>query len=152
MPSLAQEAQRLSLLFKYGVVSAGELISWADSQIAELDSPPEALLELSITFPDDTGGIISRLHRLSAGADIWSAMRAALPRIRDYVTARPQDAEHIANHFYLTALTFEPVPTDLRFLYRFDDAFYLAREGTYGDRETIYKDFLSELERFSEAT
>jgi hypothetical protein len=151
MPSIAQDAQRLSLLFRYGVVAVSEVISWADSQIAEMDSPPEALLELSTTSPSDTGGIISRLHRLSAGAEFWPALRAALPRIRDYVASRPQDAKRIANHFYSTATTFEPVPTDLQFLYRFDDAFCLAHDGTYSDREAIYRELLSELERFREA-
>ena len=39
------------------------------------------------------------------------------------------------------------VPDDLHFLYRFDDAFSLA-QGGYGETETVYREFIHELDRF----
>ena len=152
MTAIAQDAQRQSLLFDYGVASAEDVIHWADSKIVEMDSPPDALIELSTTAPDHTADIISLLHRLREGADFWLAFRLVLGQLHDYVTNHPARAESIANHLFLTACAFYPaeIPADLQFLYRFDDAFSLARTGTYGEPDTVYKEFISELGRYKQ--
>ena len=71
--------------------------------------------------------------------------------IRDFIVAHPDRADAIANHLFLTACSFgvSDVPDDLRFVYRFDDAFSLAHEGTYGEPETVYREFIHELEKFT---
>jgi hypothetical protein len=152
MQSIVQDAQRLSLLFQYGVLDAGAVIAWADGAIAQMDSPSDSLLELSTTAPDKTADILSHLHRLSSGAEFWPALRSAIPQIRDFIVAHPDRADAIANHLFLTACSFGvgDVPDDLHFLYRFDDAFSLAHEGTYGDLETVYREFIRELEKFTQ--
>ncbi len=151
MTEIAQDAQRMSLLFQFGVATADEAISWADSWIQRTDSPAEALLELSTTPPGKTGDILSCLRQLSAGADFWNALRGALPRLRDYVASHRDRAEGIANQLFLTVCSFgvPEVPDDLSFAYRFGDAFSLAREGTYGDPETVYQEFIHELDKFT---
>src|SRR6185436_13963371 len=147
MQSIAQDAQRLSLLFQYGVLDASTVIAWADTAIVQMDSPPDSLLELSTTAPDKTADVLSCLHRLSSGAEFWPALRRAIPHIRDFIVAHPDRAVAIANHLFLTACSFgvSDVPDDLRFVYRFDDAFSLAHEGTYGEPETVYREFIHEL-------
>ena len=153
MSEIVQDAQRMSLLFQYGAVTADEVISWADSWIQRMDSPAEALLHLSTTPPDKTGDTLSCLRRLSTGADFWNALRSALPRLRDYVASHRERAEEIANHLFLTVCNFElgEVPDDLHFAFRFDDAFCLARQGTYGSPETVCREFIHELEKFTQA-
>jgi trans-aconitate methyltransferase len=151
MPPYAQDAKRLSLLFDYGVATDREVIQWADSQIVALDSPPDALIQLAVTRPTDTAAIISHLHTLSAEAEFWPAFRAALGRLHDHVVSRPADAERIANDIYLTVLMFPDVPAEFYFAYRFDDAFSLARDGTFGDEETVRREFIHELQRFTPA-
>lgn len=153
MSQLSQDAKRLSLLFDHGVATADEVIRWADLQIEAMDSPPEALLALSTISPNRTADIISVLHELSRGAEFWTAFRAALGRIHDQVASHPHHAEQLAKQFYFTVVRFSPaeVPDDLRFLYRLDDAFSLAREGTYGEPESVHREFLRELERFKQA-
>jgi len=69
MKAFAQDARRLSLLFHYGVLDAGFVISWADAVIAEMDSPPDLLLQLATTAPEKTGDVLSFLRDLSSGAD-----------------------------------------------------------------------------------
>jgi len=150
MQSIAQDAQRVSLLFQYGVLNANAVTAWADAAIVQMDTPPDALLELSTTPPDRTVDVLACLHRLSSGAEFWSALRSAMPQLRDFVASHPERAESIANHLFLTACSFvEDVPEDLRFMYRFHDAFSLARDGTYGDTESVYREFVNELERFT---
>jgi hypothetical protein len=152
MPSLAEDAQRMTLLFEYGVVADDEVVAWADWFIVQMDSPPYLLLELSTTAPSKRGDILTCLHRLSVGADFWAAFRSALPRLRDYIASYPDRAEGIANQLSLTACNSPPsdVPDDLNFICHFDDAFSLAREGTYGESETVYREFVHELDRFSQ--
>ena len=153
MQSIAQDAQRVSLLFQYGVLDASAVIAWADAAIVQMDSPPDSLLELSTTAPDKTADVLSCLHRLSSDAEFWSALRSAIPQLRDFVASHPDHAESIANHLFLTVCRFpvSELPDDLHFIYRFDDAFSLAREGTYGDTETVYREFVHEMERFTQA-
>jgi hypothetical protein len=153
MTEIAQDAERMSLLLQYGVASGDDVVSWADSLITRLDSSPDSLLELSTTAPSKTADLLSCLRRLSVGADFWTALRSAIPRLRDYVAAHPDRAEGIANHLFLTVCSFSAldVPDDLHFLYRFDDAFSLAREGTYGTPETVLQEFLHELDKFKPA-
>ena len=152
MTAIAQDAQQMSLLFQYGVAAAVEIVAWADSLIVQMDSPPDALLELSTAAPSKTEDILSCLHRLSVGGDFWSAFRSALPRLRDYIRLHPDRAENIANHLFLTACSFSvsDVPGDLHFVYRFDDAFSLARQSTYDEPETVYREFIHELDKFTQ--
>lgn len=144
----------MSLLFQCGVLSSLEVIAWADSEIIKADLPGGALLELTTTESSKTEDILSHLRRLSAGADFWQAFRHVLCSLYRYVVSNPDKAETIANHLFLAACEFSvaDVPDDLRFVYRFDDAFSLAREGTYGDFETVYREFVAELERFTKET
>jgi hypothetical protein len=151
MQSITQDAQRTSLLFSYGVLDAAAVIAWADEAIVQAKSPSNALLDLSMAAPDKTEDILSCLHRLSAGAEFWPAFRSALPQIRDFIVTHPDRADAIANDLFLTACSFgfSDVPDDLRFIYRIDDAFSMARDGTYGDRNTAYRDFIDALEKFT---
>jgi hypothetical protein len=153
MTDIAQDAQRMSLLFQYGISAADEVIKWADSMIVQMDSPPDSLLELSTTAPSKTADVLSCLRGLSAGAEFWMALRSAIPQIREFVTSHPDRAEGIANHLFHTVcrFPFSDLPHDLHFIYRFDDAFSLAREGTYGEPETVYREFIHEMEKFTQA-
>jgi hypothetical protein len=151
MAPFAQDGKRLSLLFDYGVVSEGEVIAWADAKIMEMKSPPDALLDLAATRPTDTASIISHLHDLCHDAELWPAFRAALASLYHYVAANPREAERIATAICRTLLTFPDLPEEFSFVNRFDDAFLLARDGTYGDEATVQKEFIQELQRFSAA-
>lgn len=151
MPPYAQDAKRLSLLFDYGVATVRDVIEWADSRIMALGSPPDALMQLAVTRSTDTAAFISHLHILSAEAEFWPAFRAALARLHEHVVAHPGDAGRIANAIYHTVLMFRDVPREFSFVYRFDDAFSLAREGIVGDEENVRREFTDELQRFTTA-
>jgi hypothetical protein len=126
------------------------VVRWADAQIMALDSASGSLLELSTTSPSKTGDLLSHLRVLASGADFWSAFRAVLGPLHDHISSNPSRAEYFANELYRTAISFDSgeVPKDLSFVYRFDDAFSIAREGTYGRPEDVFREFLAELARF----
>jgi hypothetical protein len=138
----------LSLLFGYGVATHREVIEWADSQILALDSLPDALLQLSVTPAGDTAAIMAHLLALSAEAEFWPAFRAALARVHAHVVAHPQDAAQIAHKIDLSVAEFSDVPYEFSFVYHFDDAFTLARDGIYGDEDTVRREFTEVLRRF----
>lgn len=149
MSAIENESQRMSLLFQYGVVDAHDVIAWVDSLIEQIDSPPDLLLDLSSTAPDNTGDILARLRRLSAGSEFWESFRSSIPQIRDYTAAHHDRAESIANHLVLTLISFQDeAPDDLHFLYWFDDAFSLAREGICGSPESVCHAFIQELDEW----
>ena len=147
---LCQDAQRMSFMLQYGLASGVDVVKWADSQIIALDSPPGTLIDLSMTPPGQTADLLSHLRALASGADIWAAFRAVLGLLHDYVVSRPSQAEHVANELLRTAawIDSEGMPEDLRFLYHFDDAFFLARDGSFGRTEDVLQDFLRDLARF----
>lgn len=146
MKTFAHDAQRMGLLFEYGVVTGSDVVAWADAAIVQLDSLPDSLLQLSLTAPDNTADIISHLRQLASGSDFWAALRSVIPQIRDYVVAHPERAECIANHLFFTAcFAYNKVPKDLKFMFRFDDAFSLAQDGVYGTPQDVYRDFVQEL-------
>ena len=153
MSAIAQEAQRMSLLFEIGVIDAGSVIDWADSQIVAADSPPTSLIELSTTSSERVGDIISHLHTLAQGADFWPAFRSALSTLHEHVSTHPNDAGRVAGELYRRAAFTAPssIPPDLRFLYRYGDAFDLAHQGVYGDMSAVRKEFICELEKFTSA-
>jgi len=144
------EANRIRLLFFFGVVTPEQVIAWSNAQIEALADPPTALFELSSTCPSNTGGIITNLTALSCDGDYWKSLRAAMPQIYEHVEAHPDDAERLANELYLSVVRSSPddVPNEFKFIYRFDDAFTLAREGIYGNPLAVHEEFLSELHLF----
>ena len=149
MSSIAQEATRESFLFDIGVRSSADIIAWADRMIEREEKPHALLIELSTTSPERTDYVLSYLSRLCSGGDFWLAFREALPSVYEFVVARPTEAERIAGSlFFTTHCRSGTIPDEFSFIYHFEDAFYLGREGVYGSEKAVYEDFLSELSSF----
>ncbi len=142
----------MSLFFQDGVFDGSAIIAWADAMIVEMETPPDSLLELSTTASEKTADILSCLNRLSAGAEFWKAFGSVMPLLREYLSSHRDRAKNIATQLCLTASDFSggDVPQDFRFVYRLEDAFSLAQEGMCGDPESVYQEFIHELERFIE--
>lgn len=149
MSSVSQEATRESLLFDIGIRSAPDVIAWADRMIVKEEKPHPLLIELSTTSPERTDFVLSYLSGLKIGGDFWSALSDALSSVHDYVAAHRAEAERVAGAlFFSVCCRKEKLPEEFSFLYHFDDAFYLGREGIYGSEKAVYDDFVSELRRF----
>lgn len=150
MCALSQDAQRLSLMLQYGVLSGADVVRWADSQIVAQDSPSDALIELATTPTSQIADQLSHLRALASGADFWEAFRVLLGALHAHLTVHPERAEDIASELSRTVLWSDPgdVPGDLGFIYHFDDAFSHAREGIYGEPEAVLHEFRCELEKF----
>lgn len=149
MSSRIQEAATELFLLNLGVRSTTDVVQWSDATIAKEDSPHELLIELSTTPLERIDRFISILSDLRTGSDYWPSVRDAMPALHTFVLAHPEEAERIASSLYMIAAgELDRMPKEFSFIYRFDDAFYLAREGTYGRLEEVHADFLAELARF----
>jgi hypothetical protein len=145
MTPLADDALKWGLLLEYGVPVERDVIAWADARIEETEAPPATLIDLATTPPERTAAILSHLHAIGSGGDLWIALRAAMARLHAHLLAEPAAAERVAAGLYRTAVTARHVPDDFKFAYHFDDAFSLAATGTYGKTGDVRKEFLNAL-------
>ena len=146
MNTLTQEAARELFLFNLGIRDSASIVRWADRHIAEDSATNSTLIELSTAPVERTDRFISHLSDLARGSDFWSAVRDAIGDLHDFVERHPGDAERIASSlFMLACANLDEMPDEFSFIYHFDDAFYLGREGIYGSEEAVYADFLAEL-------
>ncbi|HTQ40488.1 MAG TPA: hypothetical protein VMJ32_15795 [Pirellulales bacterium] len=152
MPTSAEDAQRVFLLFNYGVLFGADVIKWAEELVANADSPSNTLLELAWTKPDNTADIISHLNALTHGVDICEAFKRVLGVLYGYVKTHPMDAERISQRLLGTLVTLrnEKNAREFYFLYGIDDDFEHANHGRYFERAAVLEDFLGELQKFAE--
>lgn len=151
MSIFAEDAQRVFWLLNYGVMSGADVIKWAEDRVAGIDLPPDPLLELTWTKPENTAEIISHLNSLKNGADFSEAFRRVLSCLHDYIATHPADAERIADRLLNTLAGFpiEEKTREFHFLYRCSDYFEHAQQGREIEQSAVLKDFLSELQKFS---
>ena len=155
MPSLAQDAQLLKLLFQYGLIPSHAIINWADAQIISLSSPPAQLIELSTTPDSRTADLLSHLGALAADADYWEAFRAVLGFVAEAVSSHRETAVQSANKLYCFVVTTGParsmpfdLPEDLQFLYRFLNDWDVAHTGIRGEPNALLEQFITRLQSF----
>ena len=142
------EAQALAYALEVGAARIEDVRSWADSEILVTSTPREELLTLA-TEPS-VPGAISLLHTLGDGAEKPSVGRRvyhyvlramvggglspvaaaeAVVRLAREQTAPSRDAENASWHF--------------------DDAFYLADKGIYGNRDVVATELEDHLRRYA---
>jgi hypothetical protein len=149
--SIAQQSAREWFLFTIGVKKGRDIIAWADRVIAAEDKPPSRLIELATTAPERTDVFVAELEGLREGCDIWQAVIDGLGVVHDHVVAHPEDAARLASALDSFA-SWHPagMPAELSFICRFDDAFFLAKEGIYGGHQAVYADFVFHLRPYKE--
>src|ERR1043166_1880954 len=154
-PTLGQDAQLIRLLFEYGLTKGENIIRWADAQIVAHASPPQALIELSMTPVSRTGDLLSHLNTLAGKADYWEPFNALLGLLYERIASRPESTDRFASEVYcrlITTAQLRLVPSDLpphlRFLCEFSDKFDLAQQGIRGNPEDVIREYLANLQSF----
>jgi hypothetical protein len=142
MKDIRNDAARLSLLHDIGVVSPAEIVCWADDLIVSEEKPSQELIELSTS----SGKIVGdALRTLSVGAEVWRPVEDALPKILEFVTAKPDHASIAARAFYHIAVAQKyEVPDSLRFILSAEDDFDLAASGVYLFAD-VYPRFIEDM-------
>jgi hypothetical protein len=142
MKTIQNEAARLAFLLNLGIVSAKEVIAWADEAIVAGDRPSSALIDLSVSAP---ARIPNALRELGLGVDAWTTVKEAMPCVLREVEKKPELARVVAREFYHIAVSENYiVPKRYSFFIRSDDDFDLAESGVlvYGE---VYKGFIEDI-------
>lgn len=142
MKTVEQDAARLAFLFDLGIVSAGEVIAWADDAIIRTAKPKHELIELSLSAPSD---VSKALRLLSVEIDVWTGVSAALPFVLEVLEEKPEVSRAVAREFYHLAVSQNyTVPKHYSFFLRADDDFDLAESGMFVFDE-VYQKFIADI-------
>src|SRR5215813_2463422 len=94
--SLHQQAADLAFRHALGLVTAEEVIAWADGQVLSLDSPGTEIINLSLAANDPTS-IHRRLDELGNGADRRLSLKRALLEMHNRVAEGRADLRSALN-------------------------------------------------------
>ena len=149
---MKREAATLRVGLQLGLVSVREVVGWADEQIAATDTPPEALLDLALMAHANHLDVLSRLRGLSTtvpSLDVLPrALKTGLHRLREDPSLGPVVARGLYQLF--VEANYE-VPDELRQIGQFEDAYALAKQGSYGTEEGVFRELLTFASRFEDA-
>ena len=153
MKSYAQEAENLRLLFIAGIASIDDVVAWADRTISTLPEYDDDLTEISLGATVPMAEMEARLHRVSVDADTFEAIRNLAGRMHRTLVSdrsRARDFARLLNG--LLAESDYRVPEDLRFMYRVDDAFYLAESGQWGTLKEVIDELIVDTAPFDDGS
>jgi hypothetical protein len=151
MKPYAQEAENLRLLFIAGIVSADDVVAWADRTISTLPEYDDDLVEISLGAKVSMAEMEARLHRVSAGADTFEAIRNLAGRMHHILLSDRSPARGFARLLAnLWAENDYRGPKDLAFMDRIDDSLYLADSGQWGSPKEVIDELIVETAPFDE--
>ena len=143
--SMVTEAAELSVATRLALVTAAEVVSWADRWILMEDEPCEPLLDLCTMENAHPQDVIRVLDSLAGHYRVVDQIPRALRRAPELLEAGIPFGRTLAKAmFQLYVDEGYDVPEELGQMSWFDDAFDLAREGLTGTEEEV----LCELRAF----
>ena len=96
MPELKQDAERLRLGIRAGWLPVSAAIAWADGLIAQSESVPEPILDLSLAGSRPSEEVTAILASIPGTADPIEAMRAALRDLLSMLEREPSAGRQVA--------------------------------------------------------
>ncbi len=130
--TLAETKRRL---LEAGMVTLGQVATWADDRIAEIEKPPYWLIAVSTARSwQDARDALAGVEGIADTAVVWRDVARSLLEVLD---REPKRDSEIAKHLYYLGMNKEAPALDTRGeLMSFWDSIDLARDGVYGDLAT----------------
>ncbi len=151
MENLNQKAAFYQIGLQIGVHTITDVIKWVDTEISKSDSPNELLLELSLMKDSNIHDVLHKLNKLSSSSDTIKALCFVLAAMYPVLKSNAEYGPIFARGLEQMCIELNyNVPDDLSPMYGISDEYSLAKQGTYGTEEEVYKGFLNFLEPFSE--
>ena len=135
-------AGEFALALKWDEAELKEVVEWADSLIATMDTPDDDLIEVSLA--NNKADAVTALNALSVKADEWEIVLALLQRIARRSSMEPGKASQLARHLYHVAMKPDAPKFMAPFCGHWDDI-DLAIDGVYGDVDSSVGAFLADL-------
>ncbi len=143
MEAMKAQAAYLRVALQLGVHTVSDVIRWADTEIARLEEPPFALIELALLENGNPLDVMSKLHELSAGRSALSVLRRVLGQAHEELVRHRESGPNLAHGLYqIYVESGYQVPDDLALMIGFDDRFALARQGIYETEEEVLRDLI----------
>jgi hypothetical protein len=134
---LRVEAEVLFRRFQFGLAERDELVSWADSWIERLDSPPYPLIELSLARSKSDYHVTQCLKELIGGGHQRQVWKQFIEHLLRLVAQDPSRDSEVARILFLVALEGDvPDGVPENQMLRYWDDIDLAKNGVYGNRES----------------
>ena len=143
MDSMKAQTAYLRVALQLGVHTVKEVIHWSDTEIARLEEPPLALIDLALLEKANPLDVLSKLSELSAGIPALSVLREVLGQAHEELLRQPSLGPILARGLYqIFVESGYKVPEDLAPMITFEDRYDLAREGTHGTEEDVLRDLI----------
>src|SRR5512142_2383526 len=97
---MTAQAAYFRVALQLGVCTVGDVIRWSDAEIARLEEPPLALIELALLENGNPLDVISKLYQLSAGAPALSVLRRVLGQAHEELVRHPELGPILARGLY----------------------------------------------------
>ncbi len=142
------KAQALAYALEIGAVGVDEVQAWADAEILKTDAPRYELLTLAVE--KEVPEAISLLHILGVGADKASVGRLVYKQLLLALESNAISHERAAEAIVRLARESTAPSSEAEIeSWHFDDAFYLANEGIYGDRSSVVAELEEHLRKYA---
>lgn len=151
MEAMKAQAAYLRVALQLRVHTVSDVIRWADTEIARLEEPPFALIELALLGDGNPLDVVSKLYELSAGAPALSVLPRVLGQAHEQLVRHPELGPILARDLYqIYVESGYQIPDDLAPMIGFDDRFALAREGTYETEEQVLRDLIEFTRKYQQ--
>jgi hypothetical protein len=143
MEAMRAQAAYLRVALRLGIHTVSDVIRWSDTEIARLDEPPFALIELALLENGNPLDVMSKLHELSAGVPALCVLRRVLGQAHEGLVRHPELGPIVAQGLYqIYVESGYQVPDDLAPMIGFDDRFALAQQGIGETEEEVLRDLI----------
>lgn len=135
-----------------GTHSVADVITWADSEIAELVEPPVELIDLALMQNSSRADVAGKLGALTGTIKALDVLDSVLGKAHEVLKTDPTFGPTLAHGLYALyeECSYE-IPDRLIPIAGFDDEYALAMQGTYGTVEDVYLDLLAFTGQFQDA-
>ena len=150
MGNITKSAAYYRLGLQLGVHRVADVIAWADSQIANSDSPPTSLIDIALMKNANPIDVMGKLKELSGYVSSLDVIDMVLGAANLVLKEDPSFGPALARGLYDFFVECEyNIPEHLQDIAGFDDEYALAAQGTYGSVDEVYKNLLLFTGRFN---
>ena len=147
--SLREDAETMRLALAMGLVTADEVVAWADRLIAELDEPPIQLINVSLSGSSPAYMIVDLLAAIPGRGDLALAAHRALGSFLQRFRTGAISLERAAEMLWAYS-NWASVPDDERlWASSFTDTANCLKQGYYGTTESVRSEVDAFLVRYS---
>lgn len=129
-----------TLGLKLGLIKPGQIQTWVDQQINQVDEPSKELIDLAFLGIDNEKEMYRILNDMPDDSDDFEALRKLFRDLEHFPFEDIHACAELAEKLYFIACEHDyNCPSEFNSILRLDDAFSLTMQGTWGDPNEVKK-------------